>query len=490
LVRPSGITSTSWNVVAAQCRDLGLSFDTWQDGAGRLILAQREDGSYAATVGGVVLSWPRQVGKTYLIGAICVALCLLRPGTLVLWTAHHGKTSGETFRAMRAMVKRQAIAPRVFAVRLGSGNEGIEFRNGSRILFGAREHGFGLGFAGVTVLIFDEAQRLTQRAVDDMVPTMNTATNPLVFYIGTPPRPDDPGEIFRRLRAEALSVEVGVIAGGDPDNDTLYIELAADVDAPRDVLDWVQVAKANPSFPHRVPRAAEQRMWKHLGPESFRREGLGIWDDDNDPTTRAIPPVLWDLTGVREAPLGLDEGVRSLAVAFNLDGSRQAVAGAVKHDAGVHVEIVGAHTGSRDAGVRSLVQWLCHDPEHPARWRDMATIVMCGRAGATVLHDALRTEGVPPKVLHVASTPDYTDACAAFLSAVLDGSVTHPRGAPGDVLDAAAAVCDRKARGINGAWGWVPTTPDGDATPLEAASLAYRAATTTKRHPGRKAVLI
>jgi len=70
-----------------------------------------------------------------------------------------------------------------------NGQQEITFTNGSRILFGAREGGFGRGFAGVDILVFDEAQILGQKALDDMVPAVNTAPNPLVIRLGTPPRP-------------------------------------------------------------------------------------------------------------------------------------------------------------------------------------------------------------------------------------------------------------------------------------------------------------
>ena len=56
LIAPSGITQTYWNRVRVKCHDLGLGFDPWQDGAGRLILAQRADGKYACGIGGAVLS--------------------------------------------------------------------------------------------------------------------------------------------------------------------------------------------------------------------------------------------------------------------------------------------------------------------------------------------------------------------------------------------------------------------------------------------------
>jgi phage terminase large subunit-like protein len=101
VVLPTGIVSTGWPAVRDKARDLGVTFDPWQDGAGQVILSKRADGSYACSIGGVVISIPRQVGKTFLIGAIVFALCLLNPGLTVIWTAHHTTTSNQTFQSMQ-----------------------------------------------------------------------------------------------------------------------------------------------------------------------------------------------------------------------------------------------------------------------------------------------------------------------------------------------------------------------------------------------------
>jgi phage terminase large subunit-like protein len=130
VVAPAGITSTGWPAVRDKCRDLGLEFDEWQHGAGRVILAKRADGKYAATIGGTALSIPRQVGKTFLVGAIVFALCLLNPGLTVIWTAHRLRTAGETFDKMQGMARRAKIKPFVAKIVLGSGEEEIRFRNG------------------------------------------------------------------------------------------------------------------------------------------------------------------------------------------------------------------------------------------------------------------------------------------------------------------------------------------------------------------------
>ena len=95
VVAPVGITASEWPAVRETCRRLGWGFDGWQDGAAMLALGLRSDGEYAADT--TVFSIPRQVGKTYLIGCIIFALCLMKPGLRVIWTAQVKDTALETF---------------------------------------------------------------------------------------------------------------------------------------------------------------------------------------------------------------------------------------------------------------------------------------------------------------------------------------------------------------------------------------------------------
>src|SRR5215204_5032685 len=98
---PTGIVSTGWPQVEQTCRvKLGITFDPWQDAAGRLILAKRASGKLAAMIDGVGMSVPRQVGKTFLVGGMIFALCVDMPGLLLIWSAHHARTHGETFLSL------------------------------------------------------------------------------------------------------------------------------------------------------------------------------------------------------------------------------------------------------------------------------------------------------------------------------------------------------------------------------------------------------
>lgn len=477
LIFPTSIASSVFPRVQRRLASVGYGFDPWQQGFGTVALGLDASGRYAATVGGVVASIPRQVGKTYTVGGLLVGLALEFPGLRAIWTSHHLRTTTATFRSMQGIVKRPKIAPLVaendrggMAIRTANGEQEIRFRNGSIIMFGARAQGFGRGMAAIDVEVFDEAQILSLKALEDMVPATNQAQNPhggLIFFIGTPPRPEDDGEAFTAKRQQALA--------GNVDDDMVYVELSADDDA--DLMDRKQWAKANPSFPSRTPLESMLRMRKNIPDDgSWRREALGVWDDVSG-GSRLISADQWSATGVESPPA---EGVKSFGVAFSLDGLRVSVAGAMKHDGGIHVELVGAHSGSAESGVAPLADWLAE------RWRDTAMIAISGKAGAESLAMALRDRGVGRQVIHVASSPDYFAACGLFYDAVRDRSVTHLASEGQQALDDSVAVCDKKARGTAGAWSWEATAPDGDETPVEAVSLALWAARTSKRKPGRR----
>ena len=55
VIIPSGIVSTGWPAVRDRCIGFDVAFDPWQDGTGRIILSKRADGSYACSIGGVVI---------------------------------------------------------------------------------------------------------------------------------------------------------------------------------------------------------------------------------------------------------------------------------------------------------------------------------------------------------------------------------------------------------------------------------------------------
>lgn len=345
LAVPSGITGSYWPRVRATVGErLGLTLDRWQDGIAGLMLAHRADGVIAHTVGGFGLCVCRQVGKTHTVTCVLFGLCVEFPGLLAIWTSHHVKTNSETFLAVQSYCKRERIKPFIRNVYTGSGDEAVVFTNGSRILFGARERGFGRGIPGVDVLVNDEGQIMTQRAMQDMLATMNTSRLGLHVYVGTPPKPTDNSEVFRVLRQEAATGEA---------TDLGWAEIGADDDIV-DLDDPKQWLKANPSAPHRTPLVSIQRLRRRLDDDGFRREGLGLWDAEE---TSAFDIDAW----AKLADRGADMPQRA-ALVIDMSPDRRhcwiGAAGAIDTDEGEKVLLMATETTAAEAvsRVRSLIE--------------------------------------------------------------------------------------------------------------------------------------
>lgn len=441
VVIPSGIVTTAWPRIVAQSREMGVEFDPWQHGIGTVALGKREDGKYAATVGGIVLSIPRQVGKTFLVGMIVIAMCALHPGLTVLWSAHRTRTSTKTFGSLKGMTSRKKIAPFMLEPRNTNGEQEIRFKNGSVIMFGAREAGFGRGFDEVDIEVFDEAQILTEKALEDMIAATNQSRHEagaLLFFMGTPPRPGDPGEEFSNRRADALS--------GNSE-DMVYVEFSADPDANPE--DWDQIAKANPSYPLHTPREAILRMRKNLtNVDSFMREGLGVWDS---PEKRSVIPA--DLWEKRTDPGSSIAGpvVFAAEMANTRAGATIAAAGR-RSDGRVHVELVRVGTGTGwllDELIRLCLAWE-------------APIFIDALSPAASLIPALEEADVN---FVKTTTGDMVKACGSFYDNVQHGELVH-MGDP--VL--AKVLPTASQRSLMGGWAW--DRKSGEIGSLIAVTLA------------------
>ena len=451
MVAPEGIVSTEWPSVSKTCNRLGWGFDRWQSDAGRLILAKDATGMYAADT--TCISIPRQVGKTYLIACIIFALCLLKPGLTVIWTAHRKTTARETFDQFDGMAKRPKVAAHIRQVLHGKGDEAIHFNNGSRILFGARESGFGRGMAGVDILVCDEGQILPESTLEDLGATQNTAPNPLFFVMGTPPRPRDQGEFFTLLRQEALD--------GESDS-TLYIETSADRGT--DPMDAEQLRKANPSYPYRTTHRAMLRLRKKLkNDDAWNREARGIWDEITKQFSPFNGPLWRESVGVGPAA-----NVRPDGFAVDMSHDRQiSVAACWIEDASAHIEEVWAGLDEPAA-----VEWVVSAWKRAGR---KSSVFIDGQSPAASMIPALKAAGV--KVL-TGNSSDASRACGLVKSDLEAGRLTH---ADQEALNDARSGARKRAIGTAGGWGLDRSDPSVNIAPMVAACLARLAASMSKK---------
>lgn len=433
LILPEGIVSTGFPAVEATCSEVGITFDPWQRDLNECIEAKGADGDYAADT--VFVSICRQAGKTFDIGGLVFADSIITPGTTTVWTAHRFPVAREAFNELCGLARLPLMAPHVNCddITTAAGNECIPFRNGSRILFKARERGAIRGFAKVKRLILDEAQILTESAMADMAPTQNQAVNPQIILLGTPPKPTDPGEVARRIRAEALA---GTAEG------TLYVEFSADPDA--DVNDVAAWGQANPSHPRRTSTKRILRLLRLLGEEDFRREGMGIWDEDS--AVMVLSLDRWaELVGV--------ESQRPSSVVFSIEVSPDRKWGTIglagrRSDGATHVQVVEARRGA---------SWIpARVAELRRKWSPLAVVVRSG-SPADSLVPALTEAGISTTAV---SPKDFSAACGLFVDKVADGSLRHD-GQP--LLEVAIRAARERKSGDSRVWG---PKGDADASPL------------------------
>lgn len=440
----------------------GDSFDTWQRQINRIALAMTDEGFWAAR--NVVMSIPRQTGKTYDVEWLAIHRAATIPGIRIVWTAQHFSVIKDTFEDMTAKATRPEMNTLVdpdHGISLAAGKEEIRFRNGSRIFFRARERGALRGIKNVGLLIIDEAQHLSDSAKASMLPTQNRAYNPQTIYMGTPPGPRDMGESFTRQRDKAITGRA---------HGTLYVEFAADRGC--DPLDRQQWRKANPSYPHHTDDDAILNLADNLTPDDFRREALGIWDETA--TTSAIDQRQWaDATVDRRR----EGGVMSFGLDMNPKRTRLTIGACMRYpDDTVHIELAEYKDTEKD-GTMWAVNLLAK------AWANTAAVVIDAQSPATVLLPELQEAGI---TVTITNSTDMGQACGRFQDMLRDGTLTHLPEDGQQPLWQAVRKATQRPIGKQGMFGWRNPDDDTDISPLVAATIAIFGATTTRRDPTRR----
>lgn len=436
----------------------GIDLLPWQ----ALVLGDwlaREGETWAAGTCG--LSVPRQNGKTVVVAGR-ISWGMVAYGEWVIYTAHLQKTATETFEAVRAIFDTPALRPLVQEVKTALGREEIRLKSGGRIKFLARTRNGGRGQHG-DLLIFDEGQTVDDDVVASFLPCLAASKNPQTIYAGTPPDEMGAGKVLRKLRESAHANAAGVA----------WAEWAVDKLEPAKHGDAELWAYANPSYGYLIKPTTVQNEFAQMAADKFARERLGWWAD-NVLREPPIDPAAWERCTVDKAP----QGLICYGVKFAPDGSTVSLSVAVKPDDGP-VFVEGIENRAMNAGTAWLVEWLM------ARRDKAAQIVIDGRSGSAALINRLIEHNMPPHTIIAPNTAQVIAAASGFKAAVLEGNIAHIEQ---PAMTAAVTLTRKRKIGTDGGWSF-DSTEQGDATLAESAALAFWAVTTTKRRPGRKAVI-
>lgn len=134
-----------------------------------------------------------------------------------------------------------------------------------------------------------------------------------------------------------------------------------------------------------------------------------------------------------------------------------------------------------DVAIPRLVAWLTDGD----RWRRFAQISIAGEPHDEDLRQRLVDAGIPKRLVHILTAAQFPDSCAMAYAAIQEGSLTHSAGQ--SLLDESVAGSDR-VESKSGAWRW-SSDPHGKKVHVEAMCVAYWTARTTRRVPGRRAVV-
>ena len=461
LVEPR-YASTEWEDCHAVNAAGGLKLLEWQDLILRGWLGRNELGRWAAqTCGGSVA---RQNGKTL---GLVVPRCtygMMVDGEEIIYTSHLQKTSTETFESIANFFDQKKLRKYVKDIKTALGREQVILNNGARIKFLARTRNGGRGQHG-DLLIFDEALELDADSQASFLPAISASGNPQVIYVSTPPTAKSDCGVFRDIRRRALDGETERMA---------WFEWS--VDEIGDVRDKSRWYATNPSLGILIQESTVEAECEQMDADTFARERLGWWSKTMaEQREYVIDRADWDACKVDDPT---DEGIVVYAVKFSPDGSVGTLAACHRPDGGlpfVYVVDSRSMSGGLSWFVDNLVQ----------RRDKAAQVVIDGQSNAQALNDMLLERGMPKAVIRRPSTADVIAANSAFVNAVRERQVTH-YGQP--ALDDSACRSERRRIGSHGGFGFA-STDEADATLVEACALAYREAITTKRKPGRKAVV-
>ena len=402
---------------------------------------------------------------------------LVHRGEWILHTAQEYQTAKKAFDRLRRkfgerkndpMAKYPELNALVKKYTTSANQMVLDLKNGGHIEFRTRGNNDDVGRGGTfDLVVVDEAQSYTD-AQDAALSPLNSAAptgSPQTIMMGTVPTPTSAykGEKFASIR-DGLHKEPYVGA-------CIHEWSVPEIGDVTDVDRWYE---ANPSLGYQLLESALLADSRKMSPDAFAREHLGYWPE-NIAFDNAIRGRDWQACKVDDPK---NDGLLVYAVKFSPDGSIGTLAACYKPDDGLPFVYV-VDSRSLAHGIGWFVENLAE------RHAKAAQIVIDGQSNAQTLNERLLSCNVPSKAIVRPQARDIAAACASLANAVKEHKVTH-YGQP--ALDDSATKTKKRRIGSNGGWGFA-STDEADATLIEACALAYWSAMTTKRKPGRKAVV-
>lgn len=443
--------------------EYGYVLDEWQQDIIKCWLGKDANGKYNVTSAGLAL--PRQNGKNVCLEAR-EFFGLVINGEKILHTAHQVKTSKKSFRRLAGLFtnkKYPEITDQVKNIRYTNGEECIELLNGGTIEFSARSRQAARGFDGISLVVYDEAQELTDDQVEAIMATLSASAtgSRQIIYTGTPPYPNCPGTVFRRRRNRCIN-EAG--------NHDAWHEWSVDGQTISDIntKDTSLWYLTNPAMGVRLSEEFTLEECNTMSPDGFARERLGWWSpvfeiSDN----KALDGEKWAACASKELK---PDGKTAYGIKFSPDGTKVALAGAVTNNDITRISLIRFENTAR--GIRWLSEWLNE------RVEKASCVVIDGRNGVDVLIDRISTVWKFKDSIIRANSKTAIGAYSLICDCINEKTLTWYELQ--DELNLSAINSTK--RPIAGGYGF----GGEDSEPIQACSLALWGVKNSKRNPQKK----
>lgn len=404
----------------------------------------------------VVLTVPRQSGKTTLLLVLILLRALGSPLQNIRYTAQTGSDARKKWTDDWLPILDASTFSRFYRVRLTNGHEALRFNNGSLQALLATTQKAGHG-GTIDLGILDEAfAHADARLEQALKPAMITRPQPQLWVVSTAGTPDKSPYLWGKV-----DIGRGAVDGGMTGSVAYFEWSAADDLDPADPETWWSCM---PALGYTVTEGAVASDFASMDLGEFERAYLNRWKTAM--TEPVIPLAIWNaLVDEHSEPLD------PVCFAFDVSPDRFAsiAAAGVRADGRMHVEILERAHGTA---------WL---PDRLAELKSHRPVaIVCdpvGPAGSVLA--ALEQRKVD---IVTVTAQEHARACGMLYDLATElgpggDRQLHHLGDP-DLLTALDGACKRP---LGDAWAWSRKSSSVDISPLVAATLALWGSASRKR---------
>lgn len=402
----------------------------------------------------VIVTIPRQSGKTKLVGDVADHRCLSLPGAKVWYTAQTGKDASQWMREdyLPTLDACPAYAGK-FTTRRSAGSEAVvwpDLGSAFRVFPPQRDalHGKQVDLAFLDEYWAHDADRgaALKQAVR---PAMSTRAGAQVWILST--QGDD------QSVGLAEYTEIGRAATTDPTSRVAYFEWSIPEEA--DAEDLSVILAHHPAYGHTMTREALEAARVDFGTD-VAGWARAFGNRATHSRVAAFPAEVWQDCGTELFP---DQPER-FGLAFDVapDGSRTTVAAVWRDQGLVMAEILRDDPGSGWAA--EYVAALARKYRVPVGYDTAGVHTLTVADELARNHRGVKLRGL--------TTVEFATSCASLAAVVLGRTFRHSRQ---PALDSAVACASRRPI-LDGGWGWGRKVSTGSITGLVAVTVALRMA--------------